>query len=100
MTGGTLVKEVITAPSAVPSNVEEVPPSGGVTEEVGQPMQGVQPILPFIPMAAQDPKTSQPPDSQGPQPVQTLSPTKTVSLEPIIRPALSKKSLGGVSSSI
>lgn len=36
--GGTLVKEVITAPSAVPLGMEDEPPSGGVTEEVGQPM--------------------------------------------------------------
>ena len=40
------------------------------------------------------------PVSQDPQPMQTLSPTKTVSLEPMIEPALSKKFLGGVSSSI
>ena len=41
MTGKTLVKEVITTPSVVPLDVEKEPPSGSVTKEVGQPMQGV-----------------------------------------------------------
>ena len=50
--GGTLVKEVIIATSAVPPGMEEEPPSGGVTEEVGQPMQDVQPILSSVPLAA------------------------------------------------
>ena len=50
--GGTLVKEVIIATSAVPLGMEEEPPSGGVTEEVGQPMQDVQPILSSVPLAA------------------------------------------------
>ena len=80
MTGKTLVKEVITAPFVVPLDVENEPPSGGMIEEVGQPMQGVQPILPFVPLAAHDPKASQPPISQDPQPMQTLNPTKTVLL--------------------
>jgi len=51
-TGGTLVEKVIAAPSAVTSGVEEEPPSGGMTKEVGQPMQSVQPILPSAPLAA------------------------------------------------
>ena len=68
-TGGTLVKEVIIAPSAVPLGVEEEPSSGGVTKEVGQPMQDVQPILSSVPLAAQDPEASQPPVSQDPQPM-------------------------------
>ena len=38
MSGGTLVKEVITAPFVVPLDVEEESPSAGVTEEVRQPM--------------------------------------------------------------
>ena len=80
MTGKTLVKEVITAPSVIPLDVEKEPPSGSVTKEVGQPMQGVQPILPSVPLAAHDPKASQPPISQDPQPMQTLNPTKTVLL--------------------
>ena len=58
MTGKTLVKEVITAPSVIPLDVEKEPPSGSVTKEVGQPMQGVQPILPSVPLAAHDPKAS------------------------------------------
>ena len=37
-TSGTLVKEVITAPSAVPLGVEEEPLNGGVIEKVRQPM--------------------------------------------------------------
>ena len=51
-TGGTLVKEVMTAPSVVPPGVENEPPSGDVTEEVRQLVKDVQPILPFIPLAA------------------------------------------------
>ena len=35
MTGKTLVKEVITAPSVIPLDVEKEPPSGSVTKEVG-----------------------------------------------------------------
>ena len=38
--------------------VEKEPPSAGVTKEVGQPMQDVQPIPPSIPLAARDPKAS------------------------------------------
>ena len=37
-TNGTLVKEVIIAPSAVPPGMEEEPLNGGVIEKVGQPM--------------------------------------------------------------
>ena len=59
-TSGPLGEEVITAPSAVLPGVEEKPFSGGMTEEVSQPMQGVQPI--------QNPKASQLPVSQNPQP--------------------------------
>ena len=40
-TGGTLVKEVTTALSTIPLGVEVDPPSGEVTEEVGQPVQDV-----------------------------------------------------------
>ena len=52
MTRGTLMEEVVGAPSAVSLVMEGEPPTGGVTEEVGQPMQDVQPILPSIPLAA------------------------------------------------
>lgn len=62
-TGGTMVEEVIAAPSAISPVVEEEPPCSGVTEEVGQPMQDVQPILPSVPLATQDPETSRPPVS-------------------------------------
>ena len=34
MTGETLVKEVMIAPSAIPPGVEKEPPSGDVTKEV------------------------------------------------------------------
>ena len=71
-----------------------------MTEEVGQLVQDVQPILPSVPLAAQDPEASQPPATQDPQPVRFLSPTKMMSLEPITEPVLSKKSLGGTFSSI
>ena len=99
-TGGTLLEEVITAPSTVSPSVEEEPPSGGVIEEVGQPMQDVQPILPSIPLAAQDSEALQPFVPQDLQPMQTFSPIKTVSLELVIEPVLSKRSLGGASSSM
>ena len=59
-TSRPLGEEVITTPSAVLLGVEEEPLSGGMTEEVSQPMQGVQPI--------QNPKASQFPISQNPQP--------------------------------
>ena len=87
-TSGTLVKEVMTAPSVVPLGVENEPPSGDVTEEVRQLVKDVQPILPFIPLVAQDSEASQSLVPQDPQPVQTLSPTKTVSHEPTTKPAL------------
>ena len=55
-TSGILMEEVATAPSAVSPVMEEEPPSGGVTEEVRQPMQDVQPILPSArPPISQDP---------------------------------------------
>ncbi|XP_030936028.1 TMV resistance protein N-like [Quercus lobata] len=54
-TGGTLVKEVMTASSAVPLGVEKEP---DVTKEVGQVVKDVQPTLPSAPLAAQDPEAS------------------------------------------
>ena len=66
MSGGTLVKEVITTPFVVSQDVEEEPPSASVTKEVRQPMQGIQPFLFSVPLATQDPETSQPPVSQDP----------------------------------
>ena len=35
VTGGAMVKEVVTTPSIAASNVEEEPPTSGVEEEVG-----------------------------------------------------------------
>ena len=63
-------------------------------------MKDVQPTLPSVPLAVQNPEAFQPPVPQDPKPMQTFSPTKSVSLEPMTEPALSKKSLGGASSSI
>ena len=40
-TGGTLMEEVTAAPFVVFLVMEKEPPSGGVTEDVGQPMQDV-----------------------------------------------------------
>ena len=56
--GGTLVKEVKIASSAVPLGVEKEP---DVTKEVGQVVKDVQPTLSSVPLAAQDPEASQPP---------------------------------------
>ena len=42
MTGRILEEEVVTAPLAAFPSVEDEPPSGGMTEEVRQPMLGVQ----------------------------------------------------------
>ena len=50
-TGGSLEEEVITAPSGVFPSVGEEPPNGGMAEEVGQPMLGIQPILSVVPLA-------------------------------------------------
>jgi len=60
-TSGNLEEEMAAAPSAVFPGVGEEPPSGGMTEEVGQPMQGVQLILPSVPLVTQDLEASQPP---------------------------------------
>ena len=57
---GNLEEEMAATPSAVFPGVGEEPSSGGMTEEVGQPMQGVQPILPSVPLVTQDPEASSP----------------------------------------
>ena len=88
------------APSTVFPGVGEEPPSGGMTEEVGQPMQGVQPILSSVPLVTQDPEASQPPVAQDLQPEQTFSPIKIVPLELVTELVLSKEPLGGASPSI
>jgi len=50
MAGRVLEEEMVTALSVAFPGMEEEPPNGGMAEETGQPMQGVQ--------AAQDPKAS------------------------------------------
>ena len=50
-TNGILVKEAITTPSIVLLGVEEELLNGGVTKEVEQPIQDVQPILSSVPLA-------------------------------------------------
>ena len=98
--GGNLEEEMAVAPSAVFPGVGEELPSGGMTEEVGQPMQGVQPILPSVPLVTQDPEASQPPVAQDLQLEQTFSPIKIVPLELVTELVLSKEPLGGASPSI
>ena len=73
---------MVTTPLTAFLSVKEELPSGGMTEEVGQPMQGVQ--------ATQGLEASQLPVSQDPQPEQTFSPIKTMLPEPV----LSKETLG------
>ena len=79
MIGRTLEEEMVAATS---QGVEEEAPNGGIIEEAGQPMQGVQVI--------QDPETLKLPASQSPQFEQTPSPIKTV----LPQMGLSTKTLG------
>ena len=65
MASRTLEEEMVAAAS---QGVEEEAPSGGITEEAGQPMQGVQ--------AIQDLETFQLPSSQCPNPSRLLVPSK------------------------
>ena len=80
---------MVTTSSAGFLGIEKEAPSGGMVEETGQPVQGVQSILSTIPLATQDPETSQPPVSQGPQlgrtfsPIRTMSPSLMLSKEPL-----------------
>jgi len=85
MAGRVLEEETVTALSVAFPGMEEKPPSGGMAEETGQPMQDVQ--------ATQDPETSQLPTSQSPQLERTPSPIKTVFPQTV----LSKETLGGTS---
>ena len=59
MTGKILEEEAVTALSVAFSIMGEEPPSGGLAEETGQPMQGSQ--------GSQDPEASKFPASQSPQ---------------------------------
>ena len=70
MTDKTLGEETVTALSIAFPIVGEEPPSGGLGEETGQPMQGSQ--------DSQDPKASKIPASQSPHLERTPSPIRTV----------------------
>ena len=83
MAGRVLEEETVTILSVAFPVMEEEPLSGGMAEETGQPMQGVQ--------ATQDPETSQLLASQSPQLEQTPNPIRTVFPQTV----LSKDFLGG-----
>ena len=70
MAGRVLEEETVTTLSTAFPVMEEKPPSGGMAEETGQPMQGVQ--------TTQDPEASKLPASQSPQLKQTPSPIRSV----------------------
>ena len=70
MTGKILEEEVVTALSVAFPIVGVEPPSGGLAEETGQPMQGSQ--------GSQDPEASKIPASQSPHLECTPSPIRTV----------------------
>ena len=70
MTGKTLGEEIVTALSVAFPIVGEEPPTGGLAEETGQPMQGSQ--------DSQDPKASKIPTSQSPHLECTPCPIRTV----------------------
>ena len=70
MTGKILEEEAVTALSIAFPIMGEEPPSGGLAEETGQPMQGSQ--------GSQDPEVSKIPASQSSHLERTLSPIRTV----------------------
>ena len=70
MAGRVLEEEMVTILSIAFPVMEEEPPSDGMAEETGQPMQGVQ--------TTQDPEASKIPASQSPQFERTPSPIRTV----------------------
>lgn len=70
MTGKVLEEEAVTALSVAFPIVGEEPPSGGLTEETGQPMKGSQ--------DSQDPEASKIPASRSPHLKRTPSPIRTV----------------------
>ena len=82
MAGRVLEEETVTALSVAFPSMEEEPPSGGIAEETGMPMQGVQ--------ATQDPEASQLSTSQSPQLEWTPCPIRTVFSQIV----LSKETLG------
>ena len=83
MASRVLEEETVTALSVAFPGMENEPPNGGMAEETGQPMQGVQ--------TTQDPEASKLPASQSPQLERTPSPIKTVFPQTL----LSKETLGG-----
>ena len=83
MVGRVLEEETVTALSVVFLGMEKDPPSGGMAEETGQPIQGVQ--------TTQDPEASQLLASQSPQLEWTPSPIRTIFPQTL----LSKETLGG-----
>ena len=70
MTGKALGEETVTTLSVAFPAMGEEPPTGGPTEEIGQPMQGSQ--------DSQDPKASRIPSSQSPHLERTPSPIRIV----------------------
>ena len=70
MAGRVLEEETVTILSVAFPVMEEEPPSGGMAEETGQPMQGVQ--------TTQDPEASKILAPQSPQFKRTPSPIRTV----------------------
>ena len=70
MTGKALGEETVTALSIAFPIVGEEPPTGGLAEETGQPMQGSQ--------DSQDPKASRIPSPQSPHLERIPSPIRTV----------------------
>ena len=84
MASKVLEEETVTTLFVVfPGMEEEEPLSGGMAEETGQPMQGVQ--------TTQDPEASKLPASQSPQLEWTPSPIRTMFPQTL----LSKETLGG-----
>ena len=83
MAGRVLEEETVTALSIAFPVMEEEPPSGGMAEEIGQSMQGVQ--------TTQDPEASKIPASQSPQLERAPSPIRTMFPQTLS----SKETLGG-----
>ena len=70
MTGKALEQETVTALSVAFPIMGEEPPTGGLAEKTGQPMQDSQ--------DSQDPKVSKIPTSQSPHLERTPSPIRTM----------------------
>ena len=83
MAGRVLGEDTVTALSVAFLVMEEEPPSGGMAEETGQPMQGIQ--------TTQNPEASKLPTSQSPQLERTPNPIRTMFPQTLS----SKETLGG-----